>query len=142
MKIVLDTNVLVSGLLAPFGTCGEIVRMLTTDEIELCVDARILLEYHEVLHRPKFDIDPHKVDVVIEYIQNISDFHATRPLDSPLPNEDDNPFLEVALSSAAECLVTGNLKHFPMRYRAGVRVLSPKQFLDELREHRTRRLKG
>lgn len=138
MRIVLDTNVLVSGLLAPFGKCGEIVRMLTLDKIELCVDARILLEYDDVLHRPKFDIDPHSVDVVMEYIQNTSDFHATSPLDRPLPDEDDNPFLEVALSSAAECLVTGNLKHFPMRCRAGVRVLSPKQFLDEFREHRTK----
>ncbi len=138
MRIVLDTNVLVSGLLAPFGTCGEIVRMLTLDEIELCVDARILLEYDDVLHRPKFDIDPRKVDVAMEYIQNTSDFNATSPLDRPLPDEDDNPFLEVALSSAAECLVTGNLKHFPMRCRAGVRVLSPKQFIDEFREHRKR----
>ncbi len=138
MRIVLDTNVLVSGLLTPFGMCGEIVRMLTSAEIELCVDARILLEYDDVLHRLKFDIDPHKVDVVMEYIQNTADFYATSPLDRPLPDEDDNPFLEVALSSAAECLVTGNLKHFPMRCRAGVRVLLPKQFLDEFREHRTR----
>jgi uncharacterized protein len=138
MRIVLDTNVLVSGLLAPFGTCGAIVRMLTSTEIELCVDARILLEYDDALHRPKFGIDPHKVDVVMEYIQNTSDFQATSPLDRALPDEDDNPFLEVALSSAAKCLVTGNLKHFPMRCRAGVRVLSPKQFLDEFREHRTR----
>jgi len=138
MRIVLDTNVLVSGLLTPFGTCGEIVRMLTSAEIELCVDARILLEYDDVLHRPKFDIDPHKVDVVMGYIQNTSGFHATFPLDRPLPDEDANPFLEVALSSAAECLVTGNLKHFPMCCRAGVRVLSPKPFLDEFRKHRTR----
>ncbi len=45
MKVVLDTNVLVSGLLAPFGPCGEIVRMLTSAEITLCADARVLLGY-------------------------------------------------------------------------------------------------
>ncbi|MFC1452192.1 putative toxin-antitoxin system toxin component, PIN family [Verrucomicrobiota bacterium] len=135
--MVLDTNVLVSGLLTPFGTCGEIVRMLTSSEIVLCADARILLEYDDVLHRPKFAIDPHKVDVVMEYIQNSSEVHATAPLERPLPDEDDHPFLEVALSSDAECLVTGNLKHFPKRCRAGVRVLSPKQFLDDFRERRT-----
>ena len=60
MKIVLDTNVLVSGLLTPFGTCGAIVRMLTSDEFTLCVDSRILVEYDEVLHRPRFNIDPQK----------------------------------------------------------------------------------
>ncbi|MFO7871431.1 MAG: putative toxin-antitoxin system toxin component, PIN family [Kiritimatiellia bacterium] len=137
MRIVLDTNVLVSGLLTPFGTCGEIVRMLTSSEVVLCVDARILLEYSDVLHRPEFDIDPQGVNIVMEYIQDSSEIHATSPLNNPLPEEDDNPFMEVALSSGAHCLVTGNLKHFPKHCRAGVQVLSPKQFLDDFRECRT-----
>ncbi len=54
MKIVLDTNVLVSGLLTPFGPTGEIVRMVSAGELILAIDARILSEYQEVLHRPKF----------------------------------------------------------------------------------------
>jgi putative PIN family toxin of toxin-antitoxin system len=137
MRVVLDTNVLVSGLLTPFGKCGEIVRMLTSAEIVLCVDARILLEYDDVLHRRTFDIDPLNVEVVMGYIQDSSEVHATAPLDRPLPDEDDSPFLEVALSSHAACLVTGNLRHFPKRCRASARVLSPKQFIDEFRERRT-----
>ena len=137
MRIVLDTNVLVSGLLTPFGVSGQIVRLLTSAEIVLCVDARILLEYDEVLHRPKFDIDPVKSDVLMEYIQSTSQVHSSVPLQQLLPDEDDNPFLEVALSSDAECLVTGNLKHFPALRRAGVRVLSPTQFLDFFRGRRT-----
>jgi len=137
MKVVLDTNVLVSGLLTPFGTCGEIVRMLTSSEIVPCVDSRILLEYHDVLRRPKFDIDGRKLDVVTDHIQHASEVHATVPLDTHLPDEDDNPFLEVTLSSGAECLVTGNLNHFPKRCRAGSRVLSPRQFLEHFRERRT-----
>jgi putative PIN family toxin of toxin-antitoxin system len=137
VRIVLDTNVLISGLLSPFGNCGEIVRMLTSDEIILCVDSRILVEYSEVLHRPRFGIDQQMAAIVYEYIQASSETHASVPLETPLPDESDSPFLEVALSSGAECLVTGNLKHFPMRYRAGVRVLSPKEFLDFFRRHRT-----
>lgn len=134
MRVVLDTNVLVSGLLTPFGTCGEIVRMLTSSRILLCVDSRILLEYEDVLRRPKFDIEPGKLDVVMGYIRQTSEVHAAVPLAQPLPDEDDNPFLEVALSSGAECLITGNLNDFPRRCRAGVRVLSPKQFVDHWRE--------
>ena len=57
MKIVLDTNVLVSGLLTPFGPSGEIVRMISAGELILHVDARILSEYQEVLNRPKFQFD-------------------------------------------------------------------------------------
>ena len=139
MRIVLDTNVLVSGLLTPFGKCGEIVRMLTSDEIILCVDARILVEYAEVLHRPQFKIDTHKADVVLDYIHASAESHATTPLDHALPDATDNPLLEVAIASGVECLVTGNLKHFPVRCRAGLRVLSPAEFLDFFRMHRTGR---
>ena len=49
MKIVLDTNVLVSGLLTPFGTSGEIVRMVSAGKLILLYDSRILLEYQEGL---------------------------------------------------------------------------------------------
>ncbi len=139
MKIVLDTNVLVSGLLTPFGNCGEIVRMLTSEEITLCVDSRILLEYEEVLSRPRFNIASQKAAAVIEYIQASAENHAAVPLDRALPDESDNSFLEVALSSAAECLVTGNLKHFPERCRAGVKVLAPKEFLDFFRKMRCKK---
>ncbi len=138
MRVVLDTNVLVSGLLTPFGTCGEIVRIMTSGKMVLCVDARILLEYDEVLRRPKFAVDPPKVEVVMDYIQNSSEVHASAPLKRPLPDEDDNSFLEVALSAVADCLVTGDVKHFPKRCRAGVRVLSPRGFLDEFTGRGTR----
>ena len=43
MNIVLDTNVLVAGLLSPFGPCGEIVRMVSSGALTLAFDARILL---------------------------------------------------------------------------------------------------
>lgn len=129
MRVVLDTNVLVSGLLSPFGPCGQIVRMLTSGVLVLCVDSRILLEYDEVLRRPKFGLDPSRVDILMEYIETVAEVYATIPLARPLPDEDDSPFLEVALASGARFLVSGNLKHFPVRHRDGVLVLSPKQFL-------------
>jgi putative PIN family toxin of toxin-antitoxin system len=138
MKIVLDTNVLVSGLLTPFCNCGEIVRMLTSDEITLCVDSRLLVEYEEVLSRPKFNIAPQKAAAIIEYIQASSETHAVVPLDRALPDESDNPFMEVALSSDAKCLVSGNIKHFPEKRRAGMRVLAPKEFLDFFKKRKSR----
>jgi uncharacterized protein len=137
VRIVLDTNVLVSGLLTPFGPCGEIVRMVTSGRITLCVDARILLEYEEVLLRLKFDMDQQKAGVVLEYIRNFGQVHAASPLPRTLPDADDNVFLEVARCAAAECLVTGNLKHFPPECRSAVQVLLPSGFLEFFRKHRT-----
>lgn len=133
MRIVLDTNVLVSGLLSPFGVCGEIVRMLTSGTFALCVDSRILLEYKEVVRRPKFQIDRSLVEIVLEYIESTAEIYPTVPLKHSLPHEDDAPFLEVALASRADFLVSGNLKHFPAQCRDGISVLSPQQFIQQFR---------
>ena len=53
------------------------------------------------------------------------------PLAVALPHPRDLPFLEVA-NQAGAVLVTGNLRHFPAKARAGVTVVGPRQFLDLL----------
>src|SRR6266704_2611317 len=105
MNIVLDTNVLVAGLLSPFGPCGEIVRMVSSAELVLSFDARILTEYREVLVRPKFRFDKDKVDALLDYIENRGRTVASSPLPQSLPDIDDEPFLEVAIASKATCIV-------------------------------------
>ncbi len=111
--------------------------MLTAGVFVVCIDSRILLEYDEVLRRPKFRIDPANVDILLEYIENVAEVYTTVPLARPLPDEDDNPFLEVALASGASFLISGNLKHFPRQHRQGVAVLSPKLFLEQCRGRKT-----
>jgi len=138
MKIVLDTNVLVSGMLTPFGVCGEIVRALTSGHLILCVDSRILFEYEDVLRRPRLKIENRMINILMEYIESTSEAHSTTPLTKSLPDPDDNQFLEVAISANVDCLVTGNLKHFPHRSQCGIVVLSPREFLDTLKKYRTR----
>ncbi|HAD03821.1 MAG: putative toxin-antitoxin system toxin component, PIN family [Desulfuromonadales bacterium GWD2_61_12] len=129
MKIVLDTNVLVAGLLSPFGPCGEIVRMVSSAELTLAVDARILIEYRDVLARPKFKFDQDKVEALLDHIEHRGTTVAASPLSQSLPDRDDEPFLEVAIAARSICLVTGNQVHFPTELCQGVMVLSPAQFL-------------
>jgi uncharacterized protein len=129
MKIVLDTNALVSGLLTPFGPCGEIVRMLSSGELRLCIDARILTEYCDVLYRPKFGFEKTHIITLLDYIEHCGQIVAASPLALPLPDPDDEPFLEVAISGAVECLVTGNHTHFPAKLCGNVKILSPVDFL-------------
>ena len=95
MNIVLDTNVLVAGLLAPFGPCGEIVRMVSSGDVTLFYDARIILEYGEVLHRQKFSFDKDRVAALLDYIEHNGKRTASSPLARALPDRDDEPFLEV-----------------------------------------------
>jgi putative PIN family toxin of toxin-antitoxin system len=131
MNIVLDTNVLVSGLLSPFSPCGNIVRMVSSGDLILFFDARILSEYYEVLHRPKFKFEEEKVVALLDYISLRGQSVAASPLSYNLPDSDDNPFLEVAVSAKTAYLITGNKDHFPIDLCMGIRVVSPQQFLKD-----------
>jgi uncharacterized protein len=136
MNIVLDTNVLVAGLLSPFGPCGEIVRMVSSGELKLSYDARILAEYGEVLRRKKFRFHEEKVASLLDQIRHGGLPVASSPLPVSLPDPDDEPFLEVAMAGQVVCLITGNLDHFPPPSRAGVMVLPPSEFLAFLKKRR------
>ncbi len=135
MNIVLDTNVLVSGLLKPFGVCGETVRLVSADALVLLYDARVLLEYGEVLRRPKFQFNLQYVETLMNAIQQQGRAISAAPLKKRLPDEEDEPFLEIAIAGRADCLVTGNKKHFPKRYREGIPVYSPAEFIEFYRNN-------
>ncbi|MFC1535125.1 putative toxin-antitoxin system toxin component, PIN family [Thermodesulfobacteriota bacterium] len=136
MKIVLDTNVLVSGLLTPFGTSGEIVRMVSAGKLILLYDSRILLEYQEVLYRSKFQFDKGQVELLIDYIKKNGQVAPTSPLKNNLPDPDDVPFLEVAIGGESEYLVTGNKVHYPQKSREGIKILSPAEFINLYRKRK------
>ncbi len=134
MKIVLDTNVLVSGLLSPFGIPSEIVRIVSIVELHLCYDVRILAEYRQVLLRPKFTFPRHQVEALLDQVEAGGLLVGARPLPEALPDPDDEVFLAVALAGQARFLVTGNLRHYPANNRQGVLVVSPTQFLAQYRQ--------
>lgn len=135
MKIVLDTNVLVSGLLTPFGSSGEIVRMVSAGILILQYDSRMLLEYQEVLYRPKFQFDREHIDTLLAYIKQNGQIIPAGPLKKRLPDPDDEPFLEIAIEGRASCLITGNKSHFPRQSRQGMKILSPSEFIDFYRNY-------
>ena len=130
MKIVLDTNVLVSSVLSPRGTCAEIISLAISQSVKLCVDPRILLEYEEVLQRPKFGLDSTQVLIILGYVEDTSQIYSAPPLPTTLPDAKDQAFIEVAHTANVDALVTGNIKHFPESLRHGVAVLTPREFVD------------
>jgi uncharacterized protein len=134
LKIVLDTNVLVSGLLNPDGKPGRVVDLFLAGEITLLVDDRILAEYRAVLPRPKFGFDASDIADVIDQITAESVRVMASPLGISLPDETDVPFLEVALAGGAQILVTGNARHFKLPRGASLAVESPAEFVRRWRE--------
>ncbi len=134
MRIVLDTNVLVSGLLNPYGPPGRIVQGVAAGELAVCFDARIMCEYQEVLARPAFPFRTDQIDALLEEIRAEGEPIAAPPLPSRLPDPDDEPFLEVAIAAFADYLGTGNVRHFPAKHRRGIRVVTPAKFLEIFRQ--------
>ena len=134
MIIVLDTNVLVSGILKPYSKAAAVLRLVADGAIQLAYDVRLLSEYRDVLTRSKFNFPVEKVEEFLEQVEregflvsgSLSKFHLADP--------DDEPFIEVALSGRARALVTGNKRHFPRKEYEGVKILSPAEFLEVLRE--------
>ena len=131
MRLVVDTNVLVSGLLTPFGAPGVIVSLVAGGRLQLCYDARILAEYNDVLRRASFGFEDEDVATLLAQVRAQGELVVPVPLSVRLPHADDEPFLEVAEAAMVEFLVTGNLRHFSVEGRTRTRVLSPREFLDQ-----------
>jgi putative PIN family toxin of toxin-antitoxin system len=137
MKVVIDSNVVVSAMLSPHAPPAQVIRLALQGDLGLFHDDRILAEYRDVLSRPKFGFDAEDVRSVLEGIEWIGESVFARPLPVELPDPDDLPFLEVAAAAGADALVTGNTRHYrPVKGRHDVRVLAPRELLDLLAEAR------
>jgi putative PIN family toxin of toxin-antitoxin system len=133
MMIVLDTHVIVSGILRPFSKAASILRLVTDGTVQLAYDLRLLSEYRDVLSRPKFNITKENVEAFLTQVEQEGFLASVKPLEIHLPNPDDEPFLEVALAGRVEAMVTGNKRHFPRKDYQGVKILSPAEFLEATR---------
>ena len=122
----MDTNVLVSGLLSPFGPPGRLVDVLQTGRLRLATDDRIEAEYRDVLARPRIGIERSRREAFLAILQFQEHVTAVPWTHRAPPDEDDTMFLEVALQTSARTVVTGNLRHFPSGCRGRVTVWSPR----------------
>jgi putative PIN family toxin of toxin-antitoxin system len=136
VRIVLDTNVVVAGLLGESSPPAQIVDLCLSGDVQLVLDGRMLAEYDEVLRRPELALDPADVAAFLQ-----ATTYAERTVGVPLPltfpDPGDLPFVEVAVAAAVDAIVTGNVKHFrPSEGRLAIEVLTPRQFIDWFAERR------
>ncbi|MFH2116004.1 MAG: putative toxin-antitoxin system toxin component, PIN family [Spirochaetota bacterium] len=133
MKVVLDTNALVSGMLNPAGKPGAILALVLEGELSVLHSPGILSEYHEVLHRPRFGFQSDMVATILGYIEEAGMPVYPLPANCSFPDEDDRVFYETALTGKAVALITGNTTHFPA---GDPLIFTPPAFLEYW--HRTR----
>jgi putative PIN family toxin of toxin-antitoxin system len=136
MKIVLDTNVLVSGLINPFGLPARILELILAGNLVIVFDDRIIAEYRQVLARECFSLDADDVAEVLRYFETTGEHITAHPISVTLPDPDDLSFLEVAFMAQVDALVTGNVRHYPSELCRGIAVLTPAAFLDRWQQGR------
>ena len=115
--VVIDTNVLVSGLLgrnSSLPTVGILNHLLTSKEVITPLYCEeIYQEYENVLYREKFNFKREEVEEVLQRIKDIGISSQRILSKNYFPDPKDVVFYEVALSKEDSFLVTGNIKHFP-----------------------------
>ncbi|OGJ87725.1 MAG: putative toxin-antitoxin system toxin component, PIN family [Candidatus Raymondbacteria bacterium RifOxyA12_full_50_37] len=132
MEVVVDTNVLVSGLIRSHGCPAEIVQMITCGELVPAFDLRIVHEYGIVLSRDIFGFSKIAVERLLSAIRRLGRQVIPPHATVSLPDEKDRCFYECALVAQTNILITGNKKHFPPGLCTGIRILSPNEFLSTM----------
>ena len=131
--VALDTNVLLSALWQPAGPSARVLRAVERFTLVPVFDRRMLDEYLEVLSRPRFAkrIAPSAASMAVSAIARVG-LNVTAIVEAypaPLPDEDDRPFAEVALTTGA-VLVTGNLADYPAEI--GIEAMLPADAVRQL----------
>jgi putative PIN family toxin of toxin-antitoxin system len=126
MKIVLDTNVIVSALLCPQNLPAKILGLVLNGTVRIVYDNTVLVEYIDVLNRKKFNINKESIKVVLEFIRNDGEYTIAIPQNAKFTDEDDRMFYELYKSGEVDFLITGNIKHFPKEEH----IVTPREFIE------------
>lgn len=132
MKVVCDTNVLISGIVFG-GNCRAILQMISTGRLNACMSATLLAELDDVLRRPKFGMDSHEVTATLELVQHTFDWISPSEKLSVIDDDpDDNAVLEAAIEYRAQKIVSGDDHLLALKSFRGIPILSPAAFLSSL----------
>ena len=129
MRVVLDTNIIVSALLQPLGPPAQVFLLALNDTVQMCVSGSVFAEYEEVIRRPRFRRTEETILSALESVRKkaywVRASEAVRACSDP----DDDVFLECSQACCAAYLVTGNIRDFPVRW-VGTEVVTPRHFLE------------
>ena len=128
LRVVLDTNVVVSGLLNRRGAPAAILDAATSKLFRCYISESLLDEYREVLTRDYLGLDQHTAARFIGDLLEVAIVVAPRKKVAVARDPDDDRVTECALEARADFIVTGNIRDFPARFH-GVRVVTPRDFL-------------
>jgi putative PIN family toxin of toxin-antitoxin system len=132
IRIVLDTNVLVSGLRSNAGSSYLLLSLLEQSPWKLCLSATMVFEYEEQLRNDQkvSGLDDDSIteflDILCAQAEHVRLFYRWRPL---LVDPDDDILVETALNGQCNIIITYNVRHFRSVGDLGITVCTPKEFL-------------
>jgi uncharacterized protein len=136
VRVVLDTNVLISACLKPGGLEARVAGMAVAGELDACVTDEILAEYEDVLGREKFRAWRDASEALLRALAQSTVYVAGGAPIHASDDDDDNRFLECAATSGAAFLITGNLRHYPPAWGC-TRVVNARGFFDVYLDDKT-----
>ena len=138
-KIVIDTNVVISGLRSQLGASYRLLQLIGTGKFEIALSVPLVLEYESVAKRMKADLGltARDIDDTINYFCSVGTAHDIHYLWRPyLTDPKDDMVLELALNAHAPIIVTFNTSDFVGAESFGIKVMTPKEFLIMVKENR------
>lgn len=131
LRVVLDTNIIISAFHRKEGNPGLVVALLMEDHFKLCLSEEIFAEYRDVLARDRFKyLDQAAIKRTLARLKKNALWVCPKTtLETIKDDPEDNKFLACALESQADFLVTGNTKHFPFREFHMTRIVTPGEFV-------------
>jgi putative PIN family toxin of toxin-antitoxin system len=126
--VVLDTCVLISGLLSPFGASGALLSAFFDNRLKLAYTGDILAEYAGVMERAHFHIEQSERIAIIMKLRATGLRITPAPVPAiDWPDKKDIPFIAAALATEGKTVITLNPRDFEPAKSCGLRVLSPAQ---------------
>ena len=141
MKVTLDTNIIYQALHSSVGTSHAILQLISAGEVQLSLSVPVFEEYRDVLYRPKTiketGLSREDMEKVLDFIALVG---VATPIDylwrPNLKDESDNMFVELALASGSEYLITRNVRHYTIDNELildSFGIIIPSDFLQEWR---------
>jgi putative PIN family toxin of toxin-antitoxin system len=128
IRIVIDTNVLVSALRSKNGASYRLLSLVDNGKFQTCLSVPLVLEYEAAGKKlvGKGGLSTNDIDEIIDYFCKVSERHLIYFLWRPtLKDPKDDMVLELAVTANADAIVTFNKADFRGTDKFGIRVITP-----------------
>lgn len=134
LRLVIDTNVVVSAALKPEGLQRTVLLLAMTRPVHWYVSEAIVAEYALVLARPELKIRRSSRQQLLQLIKNHARVIVPSRMAQITSDPDGNIFVECADAARDDYLVTGNQRHFPTFWK-NTKIISSTEFLSVIAPH-------